>query len=161
MPTYGWLRLKEFFTYSNENRIYQQLQIFSSVKKINILTRFRNEQRWQEKIDNDDKSTHTNKFTNRFRFLESFTIPIFSNQKLPSLVLSDEILLQTGKEVVNNVFDQNRFFVGLKQKINHDLSFDIGYMLLDQQKPAGNIYDQNHTFRLFFYYNHSFFKSND
>ncbi len=43
-------------------------------------------------------------------------------------------------------------FIGLKQHINKHLSFDFGYMLLDQEKADGYHYDQNHTLRCFFYY---------
>ena len=138
-------------TYSNENRIYEQAQFITKFGKVTFLGRLRNEQRWQEKIVND-KSTHTNKFTDRVRTLGYFTIPLFKNPKLPALALADELCVQTGKEVVYNVFDQNRFFIGIKQKVNKNLSFDFGYMLLDQEKADGYHYDQDHTLRCFFYY---------
>ncbi len=138
-------------TYANENRIYEQVQMTSKIGKISMLQRLRNEQRWQEKIAKDT-STHTNKFTDRIRYLLSFTIPVSKNPYYPSVVLSDELCVQTGKEVVFNVFEQNRVFLGIKQMINKRLSFDLGYMLLDQQKSTVNYFDQNHTFRWFFYY---------
>ena len=143
--TLGW------HTYSNENRIYEQAQIVSKIGNVTMLHRIRNEQRWQEKIA-ADTSTHTNKFSDRVRYLASFTIPIVKNPHYPSLVISDELCVQTGKEIIYNVFDQNRFFVGIKETINKRLSFDLGYMLLDQEKADGYHYDQNHTFRFFVYY---------
>lgn len=143
--TIGW------HTFSNENRIYEQAQIVSKIGNVTMLHRIRNEQRWQEKIATDT-STHTNKFTDRIRCLASFTIPIVKNPHFPSLVLSDEMSLQTGKEVVYNVFDQNRLFLGIKENISKRFSFDLGYMLVNQEKADGYHYDQNHTFRLFFYY---------
>jgi len=69
------------------------------------------------------------------------------------LVVSDEILIQFGKEVVYNTFDQNRLFVGIRQNINPKLSYDFGYMNVYQQKSNGYQYDMNHTLRLFFYLN--------
>ena len=143
--TAGW------HTYSNENRIYEQAQIISKLGSVTMLNRIRNEQRWQEKIV-ADTSTHTNKFTDRIRYLASFTIPVVKKPYWPALVISDELSVQTGKEVVYNVFDQNRFFVGIKQTISKRLSFDLGYMLIDQEKADGYHYDQNHTLRCFFYY---------
>ena len=143
--TIGW------HTFSNENRVYEQAQIISKIGNVTMLHRIRNEQRWQEKIA-ADTSTHTNKFTDRIRYLASFTIPIVKNFYFPAIVLSDELSMQTGKEVVYNVFDQNRLFLGIKQTISKRLSFDLGYMLVDQEKADGYHYDQNHTFRLFFYY---------
>ena len=73
------------------------------------------------------------------------------NKKAPSLVLSDELLVQFGQDIVYNTFDQNRFFIGIKQSINPKLSFDFGYMNVYQQKANGYQYDMNHTLRLFFY----------
>ena len=139
-------------TFADENRIYQQAQLITKVGKVSILQRLRNEQRWQEKIVNDEP-TGKNRFTDRVRYLASFTIPVFSNKKLPSLVLSDEILIHFGKEVVYNTFDQNRLFIGIRQNINSKLSYDFGYMNVYQQKYSGYQYDMNHTLRLFFYLN--------
>ena len=137
--------------YAQEHRIYQQLQLISKVGKVTMMNRLRNEQRWQEIIVND-KFTHEYKFTDRIRYLLSFTIPVFKNTYCPALVLSDEIAIQQGKEVVYNTFDQNRAFIGIKQNLSKTLSFDLGYMEVVQQKSTGYQYDQNNTFRWFFYY---------
>jgi hypothetical protein len=142
-------------TFSNEDRIYQQAQLSSKIGNVSVLQRIRNEQRWQEKITND-VPTGDNRFTNRVRYLVSFNIPIFKKSSMPSLVISDEILIHFGKEVVYNTVDQNRFFIGIKQNISPKLSFDFGYMNVYQQKYSGYQYDSNHTLRLFFYYNNSF-----
>lgn len=142
-------------TFSDENRIYQQAQLSSKIENVSVLQRIRNEQRWQEKIVNDE-TTGENRFTDRVRYLLSFSIPIFNKSSMPSLVVADEILIHFGKEVVYNTFDQNRFFIGIKQNVSPKLSFDFGYMNVYQQKYSGYQYDSNHTLRLFFYYNNSF-----
>lgn len=144
-------------TFSNENRIYQQVQMTSKIAKISVLQRLRNEQRWQQKIVND-KASGDNKFTDRIRYLLSFTIPVSKHPQYPSLVVADELCVQFGKEVVYNTFDQNRVFIGIKQKVTKDLSFDLGYMLLIQEKSTGYQYDHNDTFRWFFYYTPDFRK---
>jgi len=141
-------------TYSDENRIYQQVQWSSKMGNVKMLQRIRNEQRWQEKII-DNEETGENRFSNRVRYLLSFDIPIFKKKTAPSLVLSDELLIQFGKEMVYNTFDQNRFFIGIKQSINPKWSYDFGYMNVYQQKISGYQYDMNHTLRLFFYLNTS------
>lgn len=142
---------EEWTTYSDENRIYEQLQWSAKSSKVNILQRIRIEQRWVEKII-DNKETGENRFTNRIRYLLSFNIPIFKNPKAPELVISDEVLFQFGKEIIYNTFDQNRLFIGIKQSITPKLSFDFGYMNVYQEKKSGYQYDMNHTLRLFFYY---------
>ena len=144
-------------TISNENRVYQQVQMTSKIGKVSLFQRLRNEQRWQQKIA-DDKLTGQNKFTDRVRYLVSFTIPVVKNPKYPALVVADELCVQFGKEIVYNTFDQNRIFVGVKQKVTKDLSFDLGYMRLKQQKASGYQYDLDNTFRWFFYYTPDFRK---
>lgn len=139
-------------TYADENRIYQQIQLITKIGNVSVLQRLRNEQRWQEKMAND-QPTGENRFTNRIRYLASFTIPIFSDKKMPSLVLADELLIHFGKEVIYNTFDQNRLFIGIRQNISPQLSYDFGYMNVYQQKYTGYQYDMNHTLRLFFYLN--------
>jgi len=145
----------DWSTYSDENRIYQQFHLSSNLGTVSILQRLRNEQRWQEKIV-DDKVSGEKRFTNRIRYLASFNIPVFKNKSFPVLVVSDEIMVHFGKEVVFNTFEQNRLFIGIKQTINPKLSFDFGYMNVYQQKYSGYQYDMNHTLRLFFYLNNSF-----
>lgn len=138
-------------TIAKENRLYQQIQMNSKAGAINVVQRLRNEERWQQKIA-DDKFIGDYKFTNRVRYLLSAAIPFSKKNGYPSLVVSDELFIQFGKEVVYNTFDQNRLFIGIKQKLSKDLSFDLGYMQVKQQKASGYQYDVNNTLRCFFYY---------
>ena len=43
-----------------------------------------------------------------------------------SFVVNDEVHINFGKEIVNNYFDQNRFFVGLKYQLNERLICSLG-----------------------------------
>lgn len=143
--TPGWT------TKSDENRLFEQVQLTASYGKLKILQRLRNEQRWVQIIANDTK-TGANKFTNRVRYLFSATYPVFKNPALPQLTLADECMLQFGPAVVYNTFEQNRAFIGIKQKISNTLSFDAGYMRIFQQKNNGSSYNLGDVARLFFYY---------
>ena len=138
-------------TFANEDFVYQMFDCNSKIGNVSILNRFRNEQRFQQ-VMADDAWTGRKVFSNRVRYLASFTIPIFKKKTMPSLVISDELFVQFGKNVVNNTFDQNWLFIGIKQSISPKLSFDFGYMNVYQQKKSGYQYDMNHTLRLFFYY---------
>ena len=135
----------------NENRIYQQAIFVTSLGNVNLVQRIRNEQRWQQIIINDKPSGKW-RFSNRIRYLIGATIPISKNKWMPKPVISNELLVHFGKPIVYNTFDQNRFFIGIRQQINKSLSFDFGYMNVYQQKFSGYQYDMNHTMRLFFYY---------
>jgi hypothetical protein len=137
--------------FSNENRLYQQAILVNKVGNVNLVSRIRNEQRWQQIIVNDKPSGRW-RFTNRIRYLLSATIPVSKNKWVPQLVLSNELLVHFGKPVLYNAFDQNRIFIGIKQQMSKDWSFDFGYMMVYQQKFTGFQYDMNHTTRLFFYY---------
>jgi len=138
------------FNYAFEKRIYEQLLWRSVNGRAKFLQRIRIEQRWHEVL-NSDGSVNRVRFSNRFRFLFSASIRIFEDEKRPRLVLADEILFHFGNEIVYNTFDQNRFFIGISDRLNKDWTFDFGYMPILQQKYSGYQYDLNHTIRLFFY----------
>lgn len=146
------------FVFADEHRIYQQFQWSTPLPefgKTTVLQRFRNEQRWLEKYTNG-LPTGDVRFTNRFRYLISLSIPVFESAKAPKLMLADEVLLQAGSEVVYNPFDQNRLSLGIQQRLSSSWSFDLAYMYVYQQKFSGYQYDANHTLRLFFYYSPDF-----
>ncbi len=139
------------YYFAGEKRIYQQLQWREKFNNLFFLFRIRNEQRWHEVLD-EDAFVDRVRFSNRLRFLFSTTIPIFRNDNLPRLTIANELLVHFGKEIVYNTFDQNRFFIGIRQKMGRNLSLDFGYMLVYRQRYSGYQYDSNHTLRLFFYY---------
>jgi hypothetical protein len=138
-------------TWTGENRVYQQLQYATTIGRTSVVQRLRNEQRWQQTV-RDDVRTGGRSFSNRVRYLVSFTIPVATRPEIPSLVLSDEIAFQFGRDIVANTFDQNRLFTGIKQRLGREWSFDLGYMLVYQQKANGYQYDLDHTLRWFFYF---------
>ena len=146
---------EDWATWTNENRIYQQFQYATSLGRVRLLHRLRNEQRWQEEVV-DDVLTGRIRFSDRVRYLASLTIPFSERPSVPALVLSDEILLQFGHDIVANTFDQNRLFAGIKKSLSPSWSFDLGYMLVYQQKASGYQYDLNHTLRFFFYFTPDF-----
>ena len=150
----------ETSNFALEKRLFQQLLWRSINGKTKFLQRVRNEQRWHEVL-NEDGSVNRIRFSNRVRFLFSATIKVFENEKLPRLVIADEILFHFGEEIVYNTFDQNRFFIGINQRINKNLVFDLGYMAVLQQKYSGYQYDLNHTIRFFFYYSPDFRKKKE
>jgi len=141
--------------FQHENRIYQQLSWRQKTGRFSLFQRFQNEQRWQRILDGEGQYDRT-RFTNRFRSLTSVTFQVFNNSNLPRLVVSDEIILHAGEEVIYNTFDQNRFFAGIKVPVSNDLSFDLGYMMVFQQAYSGTDYFLNNTLRWFFFYTPDF-----
>jgi hypothetical protein len=138
-------------TWSDENRIYQQFSSTQSFDRLSLMHRIRLEERWRDNIVNDQK-TGPKQFSFRLRYLASLNYKAFKNDKMPLLVLSDELLAQFGESIVYNSLDQNRLFIGLKFSLGKGLMCDTGYMNIWQQQSTGSNYTSSHIFRLFFYY---------
>lgn len=137
--------------FSNENRLHQQMVLNQKLGKVQLNQRFRLEERWIQKVVNFIP-TDAVRFTVRYRYQLSMIVPFSSNKKFPALAFADELMLQSGKDIVYNTFDQNRLFGGIRQQVTTSLSFDFGYMYVWQQKLSGYQYSSNHTVRLFFYW---------
>lgn len=133
-----------------EHRFDQQLIVTSSFWKFNVTQRFRTDLRWREVIDGDRTVGRT--FSQRIRYLYTFRLPISKDASVPQLMFSNEILLQFGKQIVNNPLDQIRLFVGIRHSLGRGVAYDFGYFPIYQQTAAGNVYNLNHTVRLFFYF---------
>ncbi|WP_278021041.1 DUF2490 domain-containing protein [Flavobacterium ginsengisoli] len=115
----------DWSTFADENRIYQQAQLNTKFGNISILRRLRNEQRWQEKIVNDKPSGDW-RFTNRIRYLMSFTFRISDKKSWPQMVLSDEILLCIlERKLFTTHLTKIVFLLGLKK-----ISIQNGVMIL-------------------------------
>jgi hypothetical protein len=62
-------------------------------------------------------------------------------------------MVNLGKEIVYNYFDQNRFFIGLGYHVNSHDSIQLGYMNVFQQLTVGNRYKDIHAGRVFYFHN--------
>jgi Protein of unknown function (DUF2490) len=143
--------------FSDENRLHQQIAFNQKAGKVQINQRLRIEERWIQRVINFVPVDQI-RYTTRFRYQLTLNIPVSSNPKLPSLALSDELMMQTGKDIIYNNFDQNRLFAGIRQQVSPALAFDFGYMRVWQQRLSGYQYNRNHTIRLFFYWQPDFRK---
>lgn len=138
-------------TWVGEDRFYQELEYESVFGRKVLKHRFRNELRWRDVVAGDELTgDHT--FTDRVRYEAAFTLPLAESPGKPALLFSNEILIQFGSGVVANTFDQERLFAGIKHRMSHDLSFDLGYMLIFHEHANGIDYDLNHALRWFFYF---------
>jgi len=154
-----WLANKTATTelFVNENRLVQQVQLSQPLGKIQLLQRLRIEERWIQKVIDGELSDNY-RYSTRFRYLLSFSVPLSKNKYIPSLAFADELMMQSGKGIIYYNFDQNRLFAGIKQRITSSLAFDVGYMHVWQQRLSGYQYNRNHTIRLFFYWQPDFRK---
>lgn len=139
-----------------EHRPWQQVQWHTKYGKKKMMQWFRLEERYRRKILNDSTLAVGYNFNYKIRYNFFFDIPLSSEGIKPgkfSFVVNDEVHVNFGKQIVNNYFDQNRFFLGLKYQTNKHDNLQVGYMNLFQQLPAGNKYRNNHVIRIFYFQN--------
>lgn len=138
-----------------EHRPWQQFQWHTKYSSIRLMQWVRLEERFRRKIANDNELADGYNFNFRVRYniLSQFALgkSKFKKGSL-SFVVSDEVFVNVGKQIVYNYFDQNRFFAGFHYYVNDHDQLQFGYMNLFQQLAAGNKYRSNHVARLFFFH---------
>ncbi len=87
-------------------------------------------------------------FNHRIRFLTQFRHDFrqwaFAQDVVPFAAISNEVLLNAGREIVYNHLDQNRFTVAIGAR-RRGLQVQTGYMHRFVQLPAGDRKVANHT----------------
>ncbi len=143
-----------------EHRPWQQIQWVEKKSWFTMMQWIRLEERFRQKVSAgeliDDYS-----FNYRIRYNMAFTIPMKGKQvvaKTPFLFANNEVMINFGKEIVNNYFDQNRAFMGFGYQFTSHLNAQLGYMFVFQQLPAGNEYLKINAIRLFVFHNLDFRK---
>jgi hypothetical protein len=139
-----------------EHRPWQQLQWHTRFAKLRLMQWFRLEERWRRKILNDDELSSGYNFNFRIRYNFFSQFPLSKKRFQPntlSFVVNDEVHVNFGKQIVNNYFDQNRFFLGFNYHVNKHDNLQLGYMNVFQQLAAGNSYRSSHVARLFYFHN--------
>jgi len=140
-----------------EHRLWQQVQWhtkYSHDKK--MMQWLRLEQRYRRKVLNDDALAEGYNFNWRLRYNILYEIPFYKNGSDPkswSFIVNDEVHINFGKQIVNNYFDQNRFFIGFKYQTGRQSNIQFGYMNWFQQLAAGNQYRNSNIARVFFFQN--------
>ena len=152
---YGYGRLPVSATNTSLNRVEhrpwgQIQQSFSLPKHFSIIGRFRYDARFRQNIKNDEP-TNTWSFINRVRVMATVRKHLTSNETnigRPFISVSDEILLNYGKHVTYNRFDQNRIslMIGTQYK---NFQFQVGYMNR-YVKTGDDHFTQNNTLVLWF-----------
>lgn len=139
-----------------ENRPWQQLQWHTKYPGLRLMQWFRLEERYRRKILNDDALADGYNFNFRLRYNFFAQWPLSKKRFQPgtlSFVANNEVHINFGKQIVNNYFDQNRFFLGFNYHVNKHDNLQFGYMNLFQQLAAGNKYKSISVARIFYFHN--------
>ena len=126
---------------------YQQ-----KLKKITINHRYKAEARFFHDTENDEL-TGGFRFSNlRFRYQLGIDIPLVKDHKTNKNKLvakiKDEIMVNVGRKIVKNTFDQNRIYGALNYSFHPSFSIELGYMNWYQQRSSGVDFYNRNIFRL-------------
>jgi hypothetical protein len=138
----------------HEHRPWQQIQWYEKKKHFLLMQYVRLEERFKEFLDNGEVAD-TRQFNYRVRYNMTFTIPLKSGgiqPKTPLIFLNEEVMVNFGKEIVYNYFDQNRFFAGFGYQFTKGLNAQIGYLNVFIQRPSGNEFINTHAIRCFVFH---------
>ena len=139
-----------------EHRPWQQIQWHDRHTNIRLMHWLRLEERYRRKILNDNELADGYSFNLRARYniLAQFPLSKRKFQKGTfSFVVNNEVFINAGNQIVYNIFDQNRFFVGFHYHVTKSDNLQFGYMNMFQQLAAGDSFRNNHIFRLFYFQN--------
>jgi hypothetical protein len=137
-----------------EHRIWQQYLTTQTLGKAKLAHRYRLEQRM---IGSAATGKFENgRYENRFRYMAKFTRPISGGEHPFFIALYDEILVNFGKDVAYNIFDQNRLYGAVGYTISKNLKLEIGYLnqlvqLRSLDVIGRNKLENNHTLQIGFF----------
>jgi hypothetical protein len=125
----------------NEFRPFQQALIFNNFSGLKIDHRYRFEQRFIRRFENN--MLKDGYFTSyRLRYKISIAIPIRVQQTETrwALYVDNETMIHFGEEIIN-IFDQNRFSLGVNYRVSENIRLQMGYMNLYAQRATMGRYE--------------------
>lgn len=121
--------------------------------KLNLQQRLRIDERFIRKNNSVDLLDGYD-FHMRFRYRIQMTYRINRiNDKVPLAVrISDEFMINTGNRFAGRRFDQNRIYTGLELGFVKNLSAELGFLHLYQQRAQNNQFFERDIIRLTVYH---------
>lgn len=132
-----------------EHRIYQMITITNPIGKLGLSHRFMLEQRWVGRSLDPNATSHDEfVYLNRMRYMFRMDIPLKGNtldNHEPYLAFYDEIFIGFGKNVNQNVFDQNRIGLLAGYRFSETARIEGGY--LNQTVQFGRLVNGRNYFQ--------------
>lgn len=134
-----------------EHRLYQLASLNDQSGRFEMTHRFVLEQRWTGRFTNPNfKYPDDYVFTNRIRYMFRIQTALGKKSivdKTPYIALYDEILLGFGKNVNENVYDQNRIGALLGYRFSKNFRIDGGFiqqlLQLGREINGRNVFQYN------------------
>lgn len=146
---YGEIPINSMGKDFTEHRLFQAATITDKSSSVDLSHRFMFEQRWigrysSASLDKEDEFT----LLYRLRYMFRIQIPLKGKEivdKTPYIALYDEIFVGFGKNVNENIFDQNRIGVLMGYKFSPIVKIEAGY--LNQIIQLGREINSNNVFQ--------------
>ena len=87
----------------------------------------------------------------RYRFQADFNCWKKKDQYLKTIVY-DEIMINAGRNIINNTFDQNRIYAAFQYGINKSMALELGYLKSYQKRASGVDYFDRDIIRFTFFH---------
>jgi hypothetical protein len=144
-----------------EHRSFQMATITDNINGLDMSHRFMLEQRWVGRYTNAALSKPDDfLFLNRFRYMYRMQMAIGKKKiedKTPYAAIYDEIFIGFGKNVNENVFDQNRLALLLGYRFNNKLRVEGGFLQqivqLGRELNNRNVFQYNNGIIINSYFN--------
>jgi PIN domain nuclease of toxin-antitoxin system len=135
-----------------ELRGQQDITLKQTIGKASLNHRYMIEERFIRKVQ-EQELLPGYIFNFRFRYRLQAEIQLLKKEvQNLGLVLYDEAMLNLGKSIVKNVFDQNRIYAGLKWGVLPSWAVEAGYLHWFQQRASGSDFFSRDIARLSIYH---------
>lgn len=133
-----------------ELRPFEELSYKQKFNKITLSHRYRIEERYIRKTASDKLIDGYN-FNFRFRYQFTFDYNLYTSKgksQMLNFKAGDEVMVNAGKNIVTNMFDQNRLIVGFNYQPIKDFNVQLDYMYIFQQRSTVPLYNHFDVVRL-------------
>lgn len=146
---YGEIPINGMGKNFTEHRLFQMATITDKVSIVEFSHRFMLEQRLVGRYSNANL-TNEDEFPllNRFRYLYRMQLPLKGKEikvKTPYLAIYDEVFISFGKNVNENIFDQNRVGILIGYRVSSSIRIEAGY--LNQTLQLGREVNNRNVFQ--------------
>jgi hypothetical protein len=148
---YGEIPINGFGKDFTEHRAFQMITMSDKVSLLELSHRFMLEQRWVGRYSTATMLTEDLfPLLNRIRYMLRMQIPLKGKtigDHTPYLAVYDEILIGFGRNVNENVFDQNRLGIVFGYKVDNTIRLEAGFLnqilQLGREVNGQNVFQNN------------------
>lgn len=132
----------------SEHRIYEMVQLNQNISTLSISHRFMLEQRWVGRYTSAALTSEDDwVYTNRLRYMARLQLPVYKKWYVAAY---DELFIGFGKNIGENIFDQNRLGLLVGYPINKNFRLEGGYLnqivQLGREVGGQNVFQHNNGF---------------